>query len=56
MTLDVYADCFSRIFNFRPSIAACMTWEEVGNYKEKHMKVKRTTEEPIYFDRYDPEA
>ena len=26
------------------------------DYTEKHMKVRHTAEEPIYFDHYDPEA
>ena len=33
-----------------------MTWGPVKNYIEKHMKVRHTAEEPIYFDHYDPEA
>ena len=56
MILDIYKDCFSRIFVFSPSIEVDMTWGPVKNYIEKHMKVKHTAEEPIYFDHYDPEA
>ena len=33
-----------------------MTWGPVKQYIEKHMKVKHTAEEPIYFGHYDPEA
>ena len=33
-----------------------MTWGPVKQYIEKHMKVRHTAEEPIYFDRYDTEA
>ena len=33
-----------------------MTWKTVKDYIEKHMKVRHTAEEPIYFDHYDPEA
>ena len=54
MILDIYRDCFSRIFNFSPNIEVDMTWGPVKNYIEKHMKVKNTAEEPIYFDYYDP--
>ena len=56
MILDIYRDCFSRIFKFSPSIEVDMTWKPVKDYIEKHMKVKHTEEEPIYFDHYDPEA
>ncbi len=33
-----------------------MTWGPVKNYIEKHMKVRQTTEEPVWFDQYDPES
>ena len=56
MILDIYRDCFSRIFIFSPSIEVDMTWRPVKEYIDKHMKVKHTAEEPIYFDHYDPEA
>jgi len=56
MILDIYRDCFSRIFIFSPSIEVDMTWKPVKDYIEKHMKVQHTEEEPIYFDHYDPEA
>jgi len=56
MILDIYRDCFSRIFIFSPSIEVDATWGPVKDYIEKHMKVKNTVEEPIYFDHYDPEA
>ena len=54
MILDIYRDCFSRIYIFSPSIDVDQTWEPVKNYIEKHMKLKHTDEEPIYFDHYDP--
>ena len=54
--LDIYKDCFSRIFIFSPSIEVDMTWGPVKQYVEKHMKVRHTAEEPICFDHYDPEA
>ena len=56
MILDIYRDCFSRIFIFSPSIEVDMTWGPVKQYIEKHMKVSHTAEEPKYFDRYDPDA
>ncbi len=33
-----------------------MTWGPVKDYIEKNMKVRHTAEEPIFFDRYGPEA
>jgi hypothetical protein len=56
MILDIYRDCFSRIFIFSPSIEVDMTWKPVKTYIEKHMKVKDTEEDPIYFDHYNAEA
>ena len=56
MIMDIYRDCFSRIFIFSPSIEVDLTWKPVKDYIEKHMKVRHTAEEPIYFDHYDPEA
>ena len=50
MILDIYRDCFSRIFIFSPSIEVDATWRPVKDYVEKHVKVKNTTEKPIYFD------
>ena len=56
MILNIYRDCFSRIFVFSPSIEVDMTWKPVKQYIEKHMKVSHTAEEPINFDHFDPEA
>jgi hypothetical protein len=56
MIMDIYRDCFSRILIFSPSIEIDMTWRPVKEYIEKHMKVKNTAEEPIYFDHYNPDA
>ena len=54
MVLDIYRDCFSRIYIFSPSINVDSTWVPDKEYIEKHMKVKSSTEDPIYFDHYDP--
>ena len=54
--LDIYRDCFSRVFIFSPSIEVDATWGPVKNYIEKHMKARNTVEEPIYFDHCNPEA
>ena len=54
--LDIYRDCFSRIFVFSPSVEVGATWRPVKDYVEKHVKVKSAAKEPIYFDHYDPDA
>ncbi len=54
MIMDIYRDCFSR--NLSPRIEVDVSWRSVKDYIEKHMKVRHTAEEPIYFDHYDPEA
>ena len=56
MILDLYRDCFDRIYIFSPSIDVDHTWKPVKEYIDKHMKVQHTDKEPIYFDHYDPEA
>ena len=56
MVLDIFRDCFSRIYIFSPSIDVDMTWEPVKHYIEKSMNIQHTDDEPIYFDHYDPAA
>jgi ABC-type dipeptide/oligopeptide/nickel transport system ATPase component len=56
MILDIYRDCFNRIYIFSPSIEVDHTWQPVKDYISKHMNVQHTDKEPIYFDHYDPEA
>lgn len=56
MILDIYRDCFSRIYIFSPSIDVDQTWLPVKKYISDHMKVEAGKEEPIYYDHYDPEA
>ena len=56
MILDIYKNCFSRIYIFSPSIDVDSTWLPVKKYIEHEMKVQHKEEEPIYFDHYDPEA
>ena len=56
MILDIYRDCFSRIFIFSPSIHVDHTWRPVKDYIKKQLKVEDTEKEPIYFSEYDPVA
>ena len=52
--LDIYRDCFSRIYICSPSFNVDSTWIPVKEYIEKPMEVKSSKEDPIYFDHYDP--
>ena len=57
MLLDIYKNCFSRIYIFSPSIDVDSTWIPVKDYIEKEMKIKHDKDkEPIYFDHYDAAA
>lgn len=56
MILEIYKNCFERIYIFSPSIDVDSSWLPVKKYIEKEMKVQHTEEEPIYFDHYDPES
>ena len=56
MILDIYKNCFSRIYIFSPSIDVDHTWVAVKKYISEEMKIVHSDEEPIYFDHYDPEA
>ena len=55
MILDIYKDCFDRIYLFSPSIEVDKTWKPVKEYIEKSLKVN-PDKEKIYFDHYDAEA
>ena len=53
MILDIYKDCFDRIYLFSPSIDVDKTWKPVKEYIEKSLKVN-PDKEKIYFDHFDP--
>ena len=48
MILDIYKNCFSRIYIFSPSIDVDSTWLPVKKYIEEEMKVFHKKEEPIF--------
>ena len=54
LILDVYRDCFSRIFIFSPSVHTDPTFVEVKKYIRNGLKVDDTKED-IYFQHYSPE-
>ena len=55
MILDIYRDCFERIYIFSPSINVDHTWLPVKKYiSEKIMK--KDDEPDFFYDTYDPES
>jgi hypothetical protein len=54
LILDVYRDCFSRIFIFSPSVHTDPTFVEVKKYIRKEMKVDDKKED-ISFEHYNAE-
>ena len=55
MILDIYKNCFERIYIFSPSIHVDHTWEPVKEYIKKTMPIK-DDEPECYYDHYDPES
>ena len=51
MILDLYRDCFARIYIWSPSVFVDQSWEPVKQYIEKDLKIN-TDKEKIYFDDY----
>ena len=51
MILDVYRDCFSRVYIWSPSINVDSTWKPVKDYIRDH--IKPGDRENIYFDSYE---
>jgi len=53
--LDIYKDCFSRVYIFSPSINVdYQTWEPVKKYLNKEIAIN--DDENLYFDHYDEDA
>ena len=53
LVLDVYLNCFSRIYVFSPSINVDMTWNPVKQYLEQGLG-QDDSREKYLFDHYDP--
>ena len=53
MILDIYLNCFSRIYIFSPSINVDMTWNPVKDYLAKGIGQDNEREKYL-FDHYDP--
>ena len=52
--LDIYKDCFERVYIFSPSINVDHTWIPVKEYLDKTINLSES-EPPLYYDHYDPE-
>ena len=52
MILDIYRNCFSRIYVWSPSIHIDIIWDEVKTYIRKELKPSK--DEKHLFDHYDP--
>ena len=52
MILDIYRDCFSRIYVWSPSINVDLTWKPVKYYVGIH--IKPNDREQCDFDSYEP--
>lgn len=44
MILNLFRDCFERIYMFSPSISHDQTWEPVKKYIEKKLELQETDE------------
>ena len=55
MILDIYRDCFERVYIFSPSINVDHTWIPVKEYLDKTINLSES-EPPLYYDHYDPES
>ena len=52
MILDIYRDCFSRVYVWSPSINVDSTWKPVKDYFQNHIKPNDI--EKMYFDSHEP--
>lgn len=55
MILDIYKDCFERIYIFSPSIEVDHTWLAVKKYISDNI-TKSDDEPEFYYDTYDPQS
>ena len=53
MILDIYRNCFSRVYIFSPSIDVDMTWEPAKQYLARDLK-QDEKKEKYFFDRHQP--
>jgi len=54
--MNIYKDCFNRIYIFSPSINVDHTWQPVKRYLEEELKLFENDKEMFYYDKFDVEA
>ena len=55
LILDVYRDCFERIYLFSPSIFVDQTNKAITDYLDSKIQLSED-EPPLYYDHYDSES
>ena len=53
MVLDIYRDCFTRVYIFSSSVHVDGVWTPVKKYIENNLKID-TEKEKVYFDDFNP--
>ena len=48
MILDIYRDCFERIYIWSPSVFVDHSWEPVKKYIEKELKINTEKEKTLF--------
>ena len=57
MILDIYKNCFERIYIMSPSINVdFQTWQPVKKHIQQDLNLIETAEDPFYFSEYNPTA
>ena len=55
LILNVYRDCFEKIFIFSPTIHLDNNWDTVKDYISNKLKINHTEDDPVYFDTFNEE-
>ena len=55
LILDIYKNCFERVYLFSPSINVDHTWLPVKTYLDSKIQLSED-EPPLYYDHYDSES
>jgi stress-induced morphogen len=56
LIMNIYKDCFNRVYIFSPSINVDYTWQPVKRYMEEELKLFENDKEKFYYDKFDVEA
>jgi hypothetical protein len=57
MIIDIYKNCFNRVYIFSPSIEVdFQSWAPVKDHIKNDLKLNETEEEQFYFSEYDEET